>query len=89
MWATLTELAGRKYPGVRLVPTMTTGGTDSRFYRAKGAVAYGAGLFSQDVTYETFSSRFHGNNERIDIESLALTTQMWLGVAERFWEVAG
>ncbi len=52
------------------------------------AVAYGAGLFSENCTMESFSSRFHGNDERIDIESLALTTQMWLGVAERFWDIA-
>jgi len=88
MWATLSELAAETYPGVRLVPTMTTGGTDSRFYRNKGAVAYGAGLFSKNCTYETFTARFHGNNERVDIESLALTTQLWLGVATRFWDVA-
>jgi len=88
MWSTLSQLASEKYPGVRLVPTMTTGGTDSRFYRNKGAVAYGAGLFSEHCTMESFSSRFHGNDERIDIESLALTTQMWLGVAERFWDIA-
>ena len=89
MWVTLGELAAQHYPGVRLVPTMTTGGTDSRFYRNKGAVAYGAGLFSKNCTYESFSKRFHGNDERIDIESLALTTQLWLGVAHRFWDVAG
>jgi len=88
MWATLTELTGRAYPGAELIPTMTTGGTDSRFYRDMGAVCYGAGLFSRNCTFEQFSSRFHGNNERVDIESLSLTTQLWLGVAERFWDVA-
>lgn len=88
MWHTLESLAGRHYPGVRLVPTMTTGGTDSRFYRNKGAIAYGAGLFSEQVSYESFSSRFHGNDERVDIESLALTTQLWLGVADTFWDNA-
>ena len=25
-------------------------------------------------------SRFHGNDERIDVESLRLTTDLWLGV---------
>jgi acetylornithine deacetylase/succinyl-diaminopimelate desuccinylase-like protein len=29
------------------------------------------------------SGRFHGNDERIDVESLALTTQAWLEVAEQ------
>ena len=67
---------------------MTTGGTDSRFYRAKGAQCYGAGLFSLRCRYEDFASRFHGRNERVDIESLALTTGLWLGVVDEFWDLA-
>jgi acetylornithine deacetylase/succinyl-diaminopimelate desuccinylase-like protein len=42
-----------------------------------GAVAYGAGLFSPSLDVGEYGSRFHGNNERIDIESLALTTRLW------------
>jgi acetylornithine deacetylase/succinyl-diaminopimelate desuccinylase-like protein len=30
-------------------------------------------------------NRFHGHNERIDIESLKLTTQLWLDVLDRLW----
>jgi di/tripeptidase len=30
------------------------------------------------------AGRFHGNDERIDVESLALTTQAWLDVGELF-----
>ena len=68
------------YPGASLVPGMIVGGTDARFYRDKGAIAYGTGLFSPDVTLEKFGSRFHGNDERIDVESLRLTTNLWLDV---------
>ncbi len=89
MWDTLAELATEAYEGVHLLPTMTTGGTDARFYRAHGAVAYGAGLFSRRCTYEHFANRFHGHDERIDVDSLALTTGLWLGVAERFWDRSG
>jgi di/tripeptidase len=28
-----------------------------------------------------FGRRFHGNDERVDVESLRLTTQLWLDVA--------
>ena len=42
----LTEL------GAELVPGMIVGGTDARFYRGKGAIAYGAGLFSPQVSLE-------------------------------------
>ncbi|MCP5029233.1 MAG: M20/M25/M40 family metallo-hydrolase, partial [Actinomycetia bacterium] len=29
-----------------------------------------------------FGSRFHGNDERIDVESLSLTTNLWLDVVK-------
>ena len=29
-----------------------------------------------------FARRFHGNDERIDVESLRLTTQLWLDVVK-------
>ena len=45
-----------------------------------GAVSYGAGLFSPDLDPSDFGRRFHGNDERIDVESLQLTTNLWLDV---------
>ena len=57
---------------------MTSGGTDATFFRDKGAIAYGFGLFSRNVTYQDFASRFHGHDERIDVASLGLTTACWL-----------
>ena len=67
--------------GAGLVPRMTAGGTDARFYRDKGAVAYGFGLFSPAMTVQEFASRFHGHDERVDVESLRLTTELWTAVA--------
>ena len=63
------------------MPGLITGGTDSRFFRNKGSIAYGAGLFSPDVTFESFAQRFHGNDERVDVESLRLSTEFWYQVA--------
>jgi len=36
------------------------------------------------LTAEAMAGRFHGNDERIDVESLTLTTQAWLEVCEQF-----
>ena len=55
--------------------------TDARFYRHRGRVAYGAGLFSPSMDFSTFGSRFHGHDERIDVESLALATDFWVNIA--------
>jgi di/tripeptidase len=50
-----------------------------------GSVAYGAGLFSPALDRGEYGLRFHGNDERIDVESLALTTQLWLDVVKELW----
>lgn len=84
MWAALERAAQATYPGVTLLPRMTVGGTDAAYFRRRGAVAYGCGLMSRGVTYEQFSNRFHGNDERIDVESLGLTTGLWLDLARDF-----
>ncbi|HCB34095.1 MAG TPA: peptidase M20 family protein [Acidimicrobiaceae bacterium] len=80
MWRLLGELTAKAHPGAPLLPSLIVGATDARFFREKGAVAYGAGLFSSRVGTDDFMSRFHGNDERIDVESLALTTQLWIDV---------
>ena len=33
---------------------------------------------------EAMSGRFHGNDERVDVASLGLTTQAWLETCELF-----
>jgi acetylornithine deacetylase/succinyl-diaminopimelate desuccinylase-like protein len=83
LWDTLVARTQVAYPGAELVPGLVVGGTDARFYRQHGAVAYGAGLFSPSVTFESFGTRFHGNDERIDVDSLGLATDFWIGVAQQ------
>jgi acetylornithine deacetylase/succinyl-diaminopimelate desuccinylase-like protein len=85
LWAALTSAMAESYPEARPVPSMVTGGTDARVYRSKGSVAYGAGLLSPSVGTGEFFSRFHGHNERIDLDSLRMTTKLWLDVVDRLW----
>jgi acetylornithine deacetylase/succinyl-diaminopimelate desuccinylase-like protein len=84
LWDVLGRVVDAHYPGARLMPRMIVGFTDAPYFRERGAVAYGFGLFSRALTAEAMSGRFHGNDERIDVESLALTTQAWLEVCELF-----
>jgi acetylornithine deacetylase/succinyl-diaminopimelate desuccinylase-like protein len=46
-------------------------------FRELGTVAYGAGLFSPSVDPAEFGRRFHGHDERVDVESLGLTVDLW------------
>lgn len=84
LYSALDEVARQFYPEARLVPRITAGGTDAAFFRRVRTVAYGFGLFSPTLSAGEFASRFHGNNERIDIESLGLTTEAWLALADRW-----
>ena len=63
---------------------MRMGFTDARVFRERGSVAYGAGLFDATMASGDFARRFHGHNERIDVESLRLTTEFWLDVVRDF-----
>lgn len=82
LWDILAERTQVAYPGAEIVPGLIVGGTDARFFRKRGAIAYGAGLFSPSMDFATFGQRFHGNDERIDVESLALAADLWVGVAQ-------
>jgi acetylornithine deacetylase/succinyl-diaminopimelate desuccinylase-like protein len=82
LWDSLQRASERLVPGARIVPITSTGATDARFYRALGTTAYGYGLFSDRITYDDYGAMFHGNDERVDQESLRLSTEMWEAVAE-------
>jgi acetylornithine deacetylase/succinyl-diaminopimelate desuccinylase-like protein len=84
LYSALESVARQFYPQASLVPRITAGGTDAAFFRRVGTVAYGFGLFSQSLSAAEFASRFHGNNERIDVASLGLTTEAWLALADRW-----
>ncbi len=86
LWETLSASIAKAYPDALVVPSMVTGGTDARFFRNRGSIAYGAGLLSKRVDTGEFFRRFHGHDERIDIESLRLTVQLWLDVVDNLWE---
>lgn len=86
LWQTLAASMNDAYPEAKIIPSIVTGGTDARFFRDQGAIAYGAGLLSPAVDTQEFFRRFHGHDERIDIESLRLTVGLWLDVVNRLWE---
>jgi len=84
LWDAVAEVSGRLAPGTTCLPTMTTGATDARFYRRRGATAYGFGLFSDRMTMAQYSAMFHGDDERIDVDSLRLSVQLWEELARSF-----
>ena len=84
LWSALDGLCKRLAPGAELVPSMMTGATDARFFRRRGVTAYGFGLFSGRIPPREISAMYHGNDERVDTESLRLSTELWEGLAQEF-----
>lgn len=73
----------------QVVPMLMTGFTDARFWRAKGTIAYGVGLYDDAMDFGTFLSLFHGHDERVSIESLERTTHLLETVLANFGQPAG
>jgi len=62
----VVKVADSLWPGVAIVPTMSTGATDGRFLNATGIPTYGlSGMFA-----DAEGSHAHGLNERIRVKSL-------------------
>jgi len=60
----------------KMIPTMLTGATDSRFFREKGTIAYGFQPMSPTANLSEYLSRVHGHDERISAESLLFGTRV-------------
>ncbi|MCX6505139.1 MAG: M20/M25/M40 family metallo-hydrolase [Actinobacteria bacterium] len=86
LWDSLARVSGQLVEGSALVPFLMVGATDNRYFRREGSVGYGFGLFSRRITFEDYATMFHGNDERVDVESLALSEQLWEAVARDLLE---
>jgi acetylornithine deacetylase/succinyl-diaminopimelate desuccinylase-like protein len=64
--APVRKIAQDIWPGVAIVPTMSTGATDGRYLNAAGIATYGlSGMF-----HDADGAHAHGLNERIRVSSL-------------------
>ncbi len=62
----VTHITRDLFGDIPVIPTMSTGATDSRFFRALGVPAFGvSGLFSDP----TVDARAHGRDERMSVKS--------------------
>jgi acetylornithine deacetylase/succinyl-diaminopimelate desuccinylase-like protein len=81
---TLRRVTQALVPGSHIVPRLTVGATDARFFRLHGIPAYGFGLHSPRIPHAEYPLMFHGNDERVDVESLRLSAAMWEALCREF-----
>lgn len=89
LWHALERSARAVVPGSELVPFLVAGGTDSRYFRLLGVPAYGFGLFSERVPLADFQAMFHGNDERVDTESLRRSAELFAALPGQLAQLAG
>ncbi len=77
---TVEEMEGHR----RLLPAIMNVATDARFWRKRGTVAYGVGLFDDRMDFSEMLALFHGHDERVSVESVRLTTTLYEKVLARF-----
>src|SRR5919197_510315 len=61
----IEKLTAQFWPGIPVIPSMSTGATDSRFLRAIGIPAYGHSGLAGDID----DNRAHGRDERVPVKS--------------------
>jgi acetylornithine deacetylase/succinyl-diaminopimelate desuccinylase-like protein len=64
LYEAIVEVTGERHAGSRVIPYVSTGFTDSHFFRDLGIPSYG---FNPMVVPESEFSRIHGNDERVDV----------------------
>ncbi len=84
LWEAIAESVNALEGHRNLIPTMMTVTTDARFWRARGTIAYGVGLFDDRIGFSELLSLFHGNDERVSIESVERTTLLYTEILDRF-----
>jgi acetylornithine deacetylase/succinyl-diaminopimelate desuccinylase-like protein len=77
--ATTEELAS----GCSVLPRLSTGMSDSRFWRALGSIVYGCVPISPDVRLSDILPGVHGVDERMNVGSLEYATKFLCNVATR------
>lgn len=89
LWDAVEGAVADLSPGRHLIPALIPVGTDARFFRPKGTVAYGVGLFDDRVGFGDFLRMFHGHDERVSEDSVGLTAELMGRIVARFGESRG
>jgi len=85
LYETITSVLREFEPGCGVTPVLMTGGTDSRFFRAKGSICYGFHPMQPETPKQSaVVKREHGIDERISIENLVFGTSVLYETVKKF-----
>jgi acetylornithine deacetylase/succinyl-diaminopimelate desuccinylase-like protein len=84
LYTAITDVLREVEPNCGVTPAMTTGGTDSRFFRETGSICYGFHPMRPDEPNDLLEKRMHGIDERITVENLVWGTSIFYETVKRF-----
>ncbi|MEM2173288.1 MAG: M20/M25/M40 family metallo-hydrolase [Thermoproteota archaeon] len=84
LYKTIENSLSKHVPGARLEPSTKTGGTDSRYFRRRGIVAYGFQPLKVEESYYDWFRMIHGDNERISVGNLLFSYNVLKEAVESF-----
>jgi acetylornithine deacetylase/succinyl-diaminopimelate desuccinylase-like protein len=84
LYTAITSVLREFEPNCGVTPTLTTGGTDSRFFRETGSICYGFHPMRPDEPNDLLEKRMHGIDERITVENLVFGTSIFYETVRRF-----
>jgi len=86
LYRAIEAAVGREVPGALVAPYMSTGGTDSRFFRvAFGSVAYGFVPIRADLPLRELLRLAHGVDERVSIRNVEFCYRVLSRTLEAFY----
>ncbi len=84
LYKSIEKSMRRLDPKSKIIPTMHTGATDSRYFRERGAAAYGFQPLPPTKNISEYLSLVHGHNERISTDSLLFGTRALYEIIKDF-----
>lgn len=84
LYSAISDVLRELEPNCGVTPAMTTGGTDSHFFRETGSIAYGFHPMRPDEPNDLLEKRMHGIDERITIENLVFGVSVLYEAVKRF-----
>lgn len=84
LYSAISSVLRELEPNCGVTPAMTTGGTDSHFFRETGSIAYGFHPMRPDEPNDLIEKRMHGIDERITIENLVFGVSVLYETVKRF-----
>jgi len=86
LYKAIEEAVAAESPGSRVAPYMSTGGTDSRFFRsAFGSKAYGFVPLRSDLPLKELFKMVHGVDERVSLRNVEFSYKTTRRVLEAFY----